>query len=141
MVGEYGVENSPIMKDFNSWDDICEFTQAYTVTPAFMRYRIDGWISALPKKLRAEIITKVFIAEGELNINAKTQTDGFIMVEVLDQYGNNLEKYCKKNAAFFKGDKIIDALSWFNGTIKELPSEPFKLRIELFEAEIFTLEF
>lgn len=141
MVGEYGVENSPIMNDYDSWDEICETTKAQMFTPAFMRYRVDGWISALPLKRRAEITTKLLVADGKLALNAKTESDGFVMIEVLDQYGNPLKEYSQRNAAIFKGDRIDGALSWSGGTVVGLPDEPFKLKITLENAEIFTLKF
>lgn len=141
MVGEHGVENSPIMNDYDSWDEICEVTKTQRFTPTFMRYRVDGWVGALPRKHRAEITTKVLMARGAVAINAKTAPDGFVMVEVLDSHGNDLEKYSGRNAAVFKGDRTDKALVWSGGTVKALPNEPFKLRITLEKAEIFTLEF
>ena len=141
MVGEYGLENSPIMNDYTSWEDLCEVTKESMLTPVFMRYRLDGWISALPKERRAEITTKILQANGDLRINAKTEPDGFVMVEVLDQYGNELEAYSKRNAAFFKGDEVDGALAWSDGLVTELPNGSFKLRIMLEKAEVFTLKF
>ncbi len=141
MMGEYGVENSPIMDDYTAWDDICETTKSLVFTPVFMRYRTDGWISALPKQRRAEITTKPLLADGTLAINAKAEPDGFIMVEVLDPYGNELEAYSKSNAAFFKGDNVDGALVWSGGLVTELPGGSFKLRITLEKAEVFTMGF
>ncbi len=141
MVGEYGVENSLIMNSYSSWDEICEVSKTQMFTPAFMRYRVDGWVGASPEKGRAEIVTKVLSANGSLAINAKTKPDGFVMVEVLDQYGNALEGYSKTNAAIFQGDQIGAPLTWSKGNISELPAHLFKLRITLEKSEIFTLEF
>lgn len=141
MVGEYGVENSPIMNWHKSWDDICELTKKQMFTPAFMRYRADGWIGALPAKCRAEIITKTLVAGGELGINAQTEPDGFISIEVLDACGNELPEYCRRNAAVFTGNQTDALLSWSNGAVRELPSEQVKLRITLEKSEIFTLDF
>jgi hypothetical protein len=141
MVGEYGVENSPIMNWHSSWEEICEVTKTQMFTPTFMRYRADGWIGASPAKRRAEIVTKVLHAAGGLRINAATPPDGFISVEVLDEYGNDLPEYCRRNAAVFKGDRVDAELSWSNGAVRALPSEAFKLRIKLEKSEIFTLRF
>lgn len=141
MVGKFGVENSPIMNWHKSWDEICELTKEQMFTPTFMRYRMDGWVGASPEKRRAEIITKVLLAGGELAMNAKTESDGFIMVEVLDQHGNDLKDYCNRNAAVFTGDKVDSPLVWSAGSVNKLPSEPFKLRITLEKSEIFTLKF
>ncbi len=141
MVGEYGVEHSPIMNWHASWEEICEMSKRQMFTPTFMRYRVDGWIGASPAKRRAEIVTKVLHAAGDLRINADTQPGGFISVEVLDPYGNDLPGYCRRNAAVFTGDQVNAPLAWSNGSVTNLPAEPFKLRITLEKSEIFTLEF
>lgn len=141
MVGEHGVENSPIMNWHESWEEICEVAKTQVFTPTFMRYRADGWIGASPAKRRAEIITKLLRSDGGLAVNAKTEPDGFLMIEVLDQYGNELTGYSGRNAAVFKGDNVNVSLIWSDGRIKELPSEPFKLRITLEKTEIFALKF
>lgn len=141
MVGEYGVENSPIMNWYDSWQDICDVSKQQMFTPAFMRYRADGWVGASPAKRRAELVTKVLLDGETLRINAKTSSDGFISVEVLDPYGNDLPAYCRRNAAVFTGDQIDGELSWSNGTVQTLPKGPFKLRITLEKSEIFTLQF
>ncbi len=141
MVGEHGVENSPVMNWHESWEEICEVAKTQMFTPTFMRYRADGWIGASPEKRRAEIITKPLLSSGGLALNAKAEPDGFVMIEVLDQYGNELEEYCGRKAAVFKGDEPDAPLSWSGGSVTQLPSEPFKLRISLEKSEIFTLKF
>ncbi|QHI68388.1 hypothetical protein [Tichowtungia aerotolerans] len=141
MVGEYGVENSPVMNWYDSWQEICDMTKTQMFTPVFMRYRQDGWIGASPEQCQAEIITKPLLVAGGLSINAATDPDGCIVVEVLDTYGNELAEYCGQNAAVFKGDDVYAPLSWSNGGVMNLPSAPVKLRISLEKAELFTLKF
>lgn len=141
MVGEHGVENSPVMNWHESWEEMCEVAKTQIFTPTFMRYRADGWIGASPEKRRAEIITKPLRSDGGLAVNAKTELDGFLMVEVLDSAGNELEEYSGRNAAVFKGDDVSASLSWSDGRISELPSGLFKLRVTLEKAEIFALKF
>jgi len=141
LVGERGIEHSPVMIWHKSWEEISDLTRNQMFTPAFMRYRIDGWIGALPKKRRAEITTKVLLANQTVGINAKTEADGYVMVEVLDQFGNALPEYSKANGAVFKGDQVNAPLAWSDRSVKTLPSGPFKLRITLEKAEIFTLAF
>ena len=141
MVGEYGVENSPIMNWHDSWEDICEITREQMFTPAFMRYRKDGWVGIAPEQRRAEMVTKVFRAETGLRINAKTEPDGFVTVELLDPNGNELPAYSRRNAASFTGDDVDAPLSWSGGSLRTLPNTPFKLRITLEKSELFTLDF
>jgi hypothetical protein len=141
MVGEHGVENSPIMNWHESWEEMCELARTQLFTPTFMRYRADGWIGASPEKRRAEIVTKPLLSDGGLAVNAITEPDGFVMIEVLDPDGNPLPAYSGRNAAVFKGDAVGQVLAWSNGDIQQLPSELFKLKITLEKSEIFALEF
>ncbi|QHI68389.1 hypothetical protein [Tichowtungia aerotolerans] len=141
MVGEHGVENSPIMNWHSSWEEMCEVAKTQMFTPTFVRYRQDGWIGASPAKRRAQIVTKPLLSAGGLAVNAETKPDGFLMVEVLDSDGNEIEEYSGRNAAVFKGDDVNASLAWSNGIIRELPVGPFKLRITLEKAEVFALTF
>ncbi len=140
-MGEKGFQCSPIMNWYGSVENVINESKKMVFTPGFMKYRKDGWVSAEPKKRRAVLITKRFRSSGGLTINAKTPPEGFVMVEVLDEAGNHLKQYSGVNAAVFVGDDIDKKLNWSDGKVIKLPSVPFKLKMTLEKAEMYTLRF
>jgi hypothetical protein len=141
LAGPHGVENSPIMAWFDSWDDIAEASRRQVFTPGFMRYRTDRWVAAQPRERRADFTTKPLIASGALRINAETEADGYVRVEILDRHGNPFPAYCAGNAAVFRGDETSAALSWSDGAVTSLPPPPFTISISLEKAALYTLQF
>ena len=141
MAGEKGVQTSPIWPWYGSWEKIAEETKKQRITPGLMRYRVDGWVRALPVKRRGYLKSKLLSSNEGLHLNAKTAPDGFVMIEVLDQNGNYLSDYSGLNAARFSGDDISAELTWLRGQISHLPDNPFVLLITLEKAEIYTLQF
>jgi len=141
MSGEKGVQTSPIWGWYGSWEKIAEETQTQKITPGLMRYRADGWVSVLPVARRGRIRSKVLTSNNGLHVNAKTTSDGFVLIEVLDEEGNYLSDYSGRNAARFSGDKIARKLTWSQGKITRLPDNPFSLLITLEKAEIYALQF
>ncbi len=139
MTGEHGVENSPVMNDYESWEDICAVTKTQMFTPALMRYRVDGWVSALPEREQAEFTTRLLQARGGMRINARTEPDGFIRIELQDAHGNPVPLYSGANAAVFNGDDTDAALSWQKGRLTAVPELPFKIKVTIVKGEIFTM--
>jgi len=141
MAGEKGVQTSPIWAWYGSWEKIAEETKKERITPGLMRYRTDGWVSAVPIKRRGFIKTKVLSSNNGLHLNAKTAPDGFVMIEVLDKDSNFLSNYSRINAARFTGDDVSAELTWSQGQVSRLPNSPFRLLITLEKAELYTLQF
>lgn len=141
LLGDNGFQNSPIMNWYGTVENVIEQSKKQMFTPGLMKYRKDGWVSASSTKRRGVIETKTFKANGELLINAKTAADGFVLVEVLDRAGNAIDRYSGNNGAVFSGDDVAQPLSWAEGMVSSLPSQPFKLRITLENAEVYTLKF
>ncbi|MBN2448920.1 MAG: hypothetical protein JXR77_00940 [Lentisphaeria bacterium] len=141
LAGPKGVETSPVMAWFDSWEEIAAESRGQVFTPALMRYRLDGWIGARPSAERAAITTKPLLASGGLRLNARTDPGGSVRVNVLDAEGGELAPYCGPNAASFRGDETSAPLTWSGGALTELPGGPFRLRLVLDRAELFTLGF
>ena len=141
MTGEKGVQTSPIWDWYGSWEKIAEETKKQRIAPGLMRYRADGWVSAVPVKRRGFIKSKVLISNKGLHLNAKTAPDGFVRIEVLDEHGNFLDNYSGPNAARFSGDNVSAELRWSQGQVSRLPDSTFRLLITLEKAELYTLQF
>lgn len=141
MTGEKGVQTSPIWDWYGSWEKIAEETKKQRIAPGLMRYRADGWVSAVPVKRRGFIKSKVLISNKGLHLNAKTAPDGFVRIEVLDEHGNFLDNYSGPNAARFSGDNVSAELTWSQERVLRLPTNPFRLLITLEKAELYTLQF
>jgi hypothetical protein len=141
MTGEKGVQTSPIWDWYGSWEKIAEETKKQRIAPGLMRYRADGWVSAVPVKRRGFIKSKVLISNKGLHLNAKTAPDGFVRIEVLDEHGNFLDNYSGPNAARFSGDNVSAELTWSQERVLRLPTNPFRLLITLEKAEIYSLQF
>jgi len=141
LAGEKGVQISPIWDWYGSWEKIAEETKKQRITPGLMRYRVDGWVSAVPVKRRGCIKSKILTSNNGLHLNAKTAPDGFVMIEILDEHGNFLGDYSGPNAARFVGDNVYAELTWSQGRVLHLPDSSFRLLITLEKAELYTLQF
>ncbi len=123
-----------------SWQNIVDETLASSTEAGLMCYRKDGWVSFSANTMPGQLTTKVLQAAAKLTINAQTQSDGFVKVEVLDAEGGELAAYCGTNAAMFTGDSVKAELSWSYGSITELPASPLKLRITIQNADLYSLQ-
>jgi hypothetical protein len=142
MVGEHGIDASPIMKAYGSWDKIVEATKGERSTPGVLRYRKDRWVGISPENREGAVTTKTFRAPGHtLAINAATREGGRVLVELLDAQGNPLDGYSGTNAAVFAGDETGAELRWAGGRTDRLPAEPFALSVRMEDAELYALEF
>ena len=139
---ESGIPSSDIWSWYgSSWDNIVDATKNMTITPALIKYRKNGWVRLGNSTGTGTLTTKVLSAGRKLNINAKTELDGSILVEVLDQNGNDLSNYSGGSGAEFSGDSVNYPLSWNSGSLTELPDQPIKLRITIYKGQLYSLNF
>ena len=142
IMGEKGFESSSSWSFYNTWDNVLTHTRNMTVTSGLIKYRKDGWVSVSTQHQEVgSMTTKVFTNATTLKINARTENDGFVKIEVLDAQGKELTDYCGENAAVFKGDAVQQDISWKSGAISTLPQRNFKLRISMSKADLYTLYF
>ncbi len=125
----------------SSWDNIVDATKDLLVTPGLIKYRKDGWVRLGNSTDTGTLTTKVLSAAQTLNINAKTDPNGYILVEVLDEYGNGLSNYSGSSGAEFAGDSVNYPLRWNDWSIKDLPNRPIKLRITIHKGQLYSLNF
>jgi hypothetical protein len=140
LTGINGIENSPIWDWYGSWDNVVSHTRELTLTPALMKYRSDGWFSISPVNadLPGEFISKQLMSNGaSMAINAETDVEGFVRVEVLDASGIPLTDYCGVNAALFSGDSVASDLAWSSGSITQPPAFAYKLKVTIYKGDLY----
>ena len=139
---ETGLPSSNIWDWYDSsWDIIVDETKDMVTTPGLVKYRKDGWVWLGNTNGSGAMTTKILSAGVTLNINAKTDPNGFILVEVLDQYGNDLPGYSGSSGATFSGDSVDFLLCWDGGSITELPYQPIKLRVTINKGKLYSFNF
>ena len=142
LTGDTGIESSPIWDWYDrSWDNIVEHTKEQTFIPGFMKYRRDGWVSVSPQNSSEEgsFITKVLSSTRSMAINAKTEPQGFVKVEVLNSNGEPLAAYSGANAAVFTGDSVRSNIFWSGGSLTRPPTYPYRLKVTVSDAQLFGL--
>lgn len=94
-----------------------------------------------------EVITKLLEGKGKLFINARTEKDGFVKVEILDSDNRPIKGLCEKNCITFSGDSLDHEVKWDMGktytcyALEESIRQPLKIRFILNKAEIFAFRF
>ncbi len=142
LAGEGGIPDSEIWDWYgSSWDHIVDATKNMVITPALIKYRKDGWVRLGQATDTGMMTTKILSAGSKLNINAKTDPNGYILVEVLDQYGTDLPEYSGDSGALFAGDSVNSPLRWNDRSITDLPNQPVKLRITIYKGQLYSLNF
>ena len=137
-----GIPSSDIWSWYNwSWDTIVDATQNMVTTPGLVKYRKDGWVSIGNETGTGTFTTKTLSAGKSLHINAETASNGYVLVEVLDENGNDLSGYCGNNGAVFTGDSVHSQLLWSSGSTSLLPDQSIKLRVTVHKSKLFSLNF
>ena len=139
--GRQLAEQWPFFKEIGGWDGLAKDMREANTTLGLAIYRKDGWIAAETANtgiLRSRVLRA---DSSELMINARTFTGGSIKVEVLSADDKELDAYCGNNAAAFSGDATAAGLRWNQDKISVLPDTPFRLRLTITNAELYSLAF
>ena len=103
------------------------------------RIRVDGWV-ALEAVLREGYVeTKPVYSEGsKLIINGRCKEDGYIAVEVMDNWNNPWPGFTREECDLFTGDAVSHAVSWKGRT--DVNSIPWcvKLRFWMRNSELYS---
>lgn len=134
-----GIYLWPHWQRLGSWEGFAADAQTHCRTVGGMRYRKEGWVALTPIDGAGELVTKVLLPGEHLAINARTQREGRVVIEVLDADERPLFDFSGKNAAAFSGDSVNAGIQWKNGAQATLPRQPVRLRILLDRAELFAL--
>jgi len=105
--------------------------------------RLDGFASVNAPLAGGEIITKPFRFTGsQLEINYSTSAAGQLRVELQDAEGNSLPGFTLDDCEPIWGDHIARVVKWKNSpNLAALASKPVRLRVDLTDADLFSLRF
>ncbi len=105
--------------------------------------RLDGFVSINAPYEGGEVLTKPFTFTGqELEINYATSAAGEIRVEIQDANGKALPGYSLDDAQIIIGNEIKRIVSWKGGkSVEALAGRPIRLRIDLKDADLYSLKF
>ena len=91
----------------------------------------DGWVETKP----------VFSTAPKLYINGKCNGDGYIRVEIMDNWNNVWSGYGRDDCEEFKGDSVRHHVKWSeHDRVNEIPGS-VKLRVHLRNAELYGFQF
>lgn len=76
-----------------------------------------------------------------LKLNAKTEDDGTVKVEILNEDGYRIRGFSRDDATPISGDNVSFDVEWAEKKLSDLPAGKYMVRIHLDRAEIFSLTF
>ena len=135
------LEKWPYFKSIGGWSGLAKnILQAHAST-GVLTFRKDSWIGIKAEK-SGELVSRVLQADNcQLTVNAKINKGGKIKVEVLSADNQKLPMYSGKNAAIMTSDSTAADLLWSNGKVKKLPNVPFRLKMSMDNATLYTMNF
>ena len=119
--------------------------QDYAQPSAHLRrysMRLDGFSSIRSGYSGGMVTTKPFKFRGsELFVNYSTSAAGSIQLEVLDVDRNSLPGFELKDCQVIIGNEISRKVNWDEKSLKELEGQTIRLRIQMKDADLFSLKF
>jgi hypothetical protein len=108
-----------------------------------MTLRTDGFVSVYAPYASGELITKPLTFSGNrLTINFSTSAAGGLRVELQTPEGKSIDGFTLDDCPEIIGDRIDHVVSWKSGSdIGELSGPPIRLRFELKDADLYSLQF
>jgi hypothetical protein len=105
--------------------------------------RLDGFTSLSAPYKGGEMITKPFTFTGhELEINYSTSAAGEIRFELQDENGVPIPGFTMEDSQTVIGNEISRIVLWNgNGDLKDLVSKPVRLRIQMKDADLYSIRF
>jgi len=105
--------------------------------------RLDGFVSVNAGHHEGALTTKTVNLNGgqRLFINAKT-LNGYVLVEILNQFGKPVEGFERENCIPVTGDSVEFEVRWKGGmSLSRLKSKPIRLRFIMKNAELYSFKF
>jgi hypothetical protein len=122
-------------------------TEAYYTGPDSrirrFSYRVDGFVSLRASEGGGRLVTRQLQFSGSaLLVNCATRDEGSASVELQDAEGRPIEGFSLADCTPFRGDEIAHRVSWQAGSdLSAWSGKPVRLRIELKDADLFSLRF
>jgi hypothetical protein len=103
--------------------------------------RLDGWVSLDATIREGYVETKpVFSTGAHLYINGRCDPDGYIQVEVMDNWNHVWPGYGKNECHTFTGDSVRHKVAWTAGDAVNMIPGIVKLRFHLRNAELYSFQ-
>ena len=134
-------EQWPFFNAIGGWDGLAKDMLDANDSVGLAVFRKDGWMAAQAEDNGTMLSRILSAGKSRLYLNACTSNNGSIKVEVLSTDGKAIDAYCGENAAVYTGDSTAAALQWSKGRITALPESPFRLRLTMNHAELYSLNF
>ena len=105
--------------------------------------RIDGFASVSAGYAGGEMVTKPFTFEGQrLKLNRSTSAAGSVRVEVQNSEGAAIPGHDIGSCDDLIGDDVARTVTWSGkGNVASLAGKPMRLRVQLHDADLFSLKF
>jgi hypothetical protein len=129
---------SPRARDLLGVPETSRLPQARTHL-GLAKIRVDGWVALETVVREGYVDTKPVYSEGsKLIINAKCNADGYVAVEVMDNWDNVWPGFTREECDIFTGDSVDHVVSWGGKT--EVNTIPWcvKLRFWMRNAELYS---
>ena len=120
----------------NTMQDRTAYLRRYTI-------RVDGFVSLTAPLSGGEMLTKPIRFRGrQLMLNYSTSAAGSIRVQLEDPSGHALPGFTFADSAELYGDSLRQPVEWKLGSdVSSLSGQPLRLRIELRDADLYSLRF
>lgn len=101
------------------------------------KIRSDRWSGYHSAEKEAELLTRPIPSGSRLTLNASTQPDGWIRVEVIDPWGAVVEGCTLEESATISGDSLTHAVRWTETDRIASSSSSIRLRIRSSGASVW----
>ena len=104
--------------------------------------RLDGYVSLDATVREGWVETKPLFSSGSrLYINGRCEANGYIDVEITDNWNNVWDEYSRERCERFSGDAVHHRVKWSgHDTVNEIPGS-VKLKFYLRNAELYGFQF
>ena len=121
-------------------------TEAYYTGPGSrvrrFTLRTDGFVSLHAADKVGEMISKPFTFTGNnLHVNYAASPGGQVRFELQDASGQPLPGFAMADCQSLDGDSIDQVVRWKDRSVVDLQNKPIRLRIELKNADLFSINF
>lgn len=105
--------------------------------------RLDGFVSVHAGGTEGELLTRPFVFNGErLTVNYATSAIGSLRFELCDVDGAVIEGFAMDDSETLFGNEIEHSVTWKRGgDVSSLAGKPVRLRVRLFDADLYSLRF
>ncbi|MCK5801744.1 MAG: hypothetical protein KAI66_02880 [Lentisphaeria bacterium] len=125
------LEKWPYFEALGGYDGIAADARKAGFSVGLAKYRLGGLFSLVPEPGETgEFTTGLITASGAMTANANIAKDGFLEIELLDKNGQRILAFSQKLSA---ANGLELAL------FPKLPSQPFKIRVRMKNAALYSL--